>query len=127
MKIAVVGSRDFKEIELIKCTMYYYFKELHFGCAEKDTFISGGARGVDSLAEKEIDCMNTIMNLKINKRIFLPNWDKYGKSAGFIRNKFIVDEADIVLAFWDGSSKGTKHSIDLAVMAGKPVNIYIRN
>ena len=65
--------------------------------------------------------------VKINRIIFLPDWDKYGKSAGFIRNKLIINEADMVVAFWDGKSKGTKNSIDLAINAGKPVDIYIRS
>ena len=82
-------------------------------------FVSGGARGVDSFAESIVDST-------VKKTIFKPDWDKYGKSAGFIRNKLIIDEADMVLAFWDGSSKGTKHSIDLAIAAGKPLNIYVR-
>lgn len=41
------------------------------------------------------------------------NWDKYGKSAGYRRNKEMVDIASAAICFWDGKSKGTKHTIDL--------------
>lgn len=113
-KIAIVGSREFKNKEFVKT------KIRDFLCPNEDTLISGGARGVDSWAEEVAD------ERKCNKRIFKPEWDKYGKSAGFIRNKLIIDSANYVVAFWDGQSKGTKHSIDLAIKQGKPVDIYIR-
>jgi len=47
--------------------------------------------------------------------IIKPEWNKYGKSAGYKRNSLIINEADKVVAFWKGESKGTKHSIDLAI------------
>lgn len=117
MKIAVVGSRDFKDKEFV-CQI---ISERFIMCCDyRATLVSGGARGVDSIAEE-------FANAHLIKTIiFKPDWDKYGKSAGFIRNKLIIDEADMVLAFWNGSSKGTKHSIDLAIKAGKPLNIYVR-
>lgn len=115
MKIAVVGSREFKDENLVYHIMHDYFDKEYI-------LISGGARGVDSWAENYYKT-----NYKHPKcNIFKPEWDKYGKSAGFIRNKLIIDEADMVLAFWSNQSRGTKHSIDLAIKAGKPINIYIR-
>ena len=120
-KIAIVGSRKFKDKKFVKDTVGKYF-DIEY------TFISGGAHGVDSWAEETIDEMNKIINpvYLIKKNIYLPNWNKYGKRAGFIRNELIVNEADKVVAFWDGISKGTKHSINLAIKAGKPIDIYIR-
>lgn len=50
----------------------------------------------------------------LKTKIFEPDWKKYGKAAGVIRNKEIVAAADHVLAFWDGKSRGTKNSIDHA-------------
>jgi hypothetical protein len=79
--------------------------------------VSGGAIGADSLAEdwgKQHD---------IPTLIFKPDWIKYGRSAGIIRNKDIIANADIVLAFWDGVSRGTKNSIDTAKSLGKPLQI----
>lgn len=127
MKIAVVGSREFKDKDLIRDIM-----SINFNVHNNDTLISGGARGVDSISECIVDKWNKIAYAysktpkQIKKIIFKPDWDRYGKSAGFIRNKLIIDEADMVLAFWSNQSKGTKHSIDLAIKANKPINIYIR-
>lgn len=136
MKIAVVGSRGFKDKEFVKDMVA---KQLNSG----DYLVSGGARGVDTWAEEIIPILETgLADFKIHKKIFEAKWDdlnapgaviktnkqgkKYNVRAGYTRNKLIIDNADIVLAFWDGKSKGTKHSIDLAIKAGKPLDIYVR-
>lgn len=121
MKIAVVGSREFKDEQLI---LDILSSELIPG----DTLVSGGARGVDTFAEESLIAINKgyCPSGQISKQIFKPDWDKYGKRAGFLRNELIINEADKVIAFWDGQSKGTKHSIDLAIKGGKPIDIYVR-
>jgi predicted Rossmann fold nucleotide-binding protein DprA/Smf involved in DNA uptake len=108
-KVAIIGSRSFKN--------YEYMKE-SLGCFAIGKIISGGARGADSLARKFAE-ENGIEITEI-----LPRWDIHGKSAGFIRNEFIIEGADIVVAFWDGKSRGTAHSISLAREAGKDVYIF---
>ena len=118
MKIAVVGSREFKDKEFVQIKLKSVFENLLY--VEDILLVSGGAKGVDSWAEELVQIM------QIPKIIFKPDWNKYGKLAGYKRNKLIVDEADKVLAFWDGRSRGTKHSIDLAIEAGKPIDIYVR-
>jgi len=127
MKIAIVGSREFTPSILIEETMNRIFSKHH-----NDILISGGAKGVDSIAEQIVDKWNKMgyyyskTPYQFQKIIFKPDWDKYGKSAGFIRNKLIINEADRVIAFWDGKSKGTKHSIDLSIAQNKPIDIYVR-
>lgn len=81
--------------------------------------VSGGARGADSLAEKYAN------ENKINTDICLPDYNKYGRKAPFIRNKQIVNGSDVIIAFWDGKSKGTKHSIDYAKSKGKKVIVFL--
>lgn len=115
MKIAVVGSREFKDEKFISDIL------LNPELNNTGILVSGGAKGVDTWAEEIWD------NMGWEKIIFKPNWNKYGKKAGFLRNQQIVDVADKLIAFWNGKSKGTKHSIDLAVKKGIPVDIYIRN
>lgn len=119
MKIAVVGSRNFCDMQLVRYMVEEYFLPSS-GQAPYNVLVSGSARGVDSCAEE------TAKSIGAEVEIYIPEWDRLGKSAGFIRNRQIIDAADMVLAFWDGESKGTKNSIDLAVAAKKPINIYIR-
>jgi hypothetical protein len=106
MKLAVVGGRDFDDYQLF-C---WHLFGLHLPIT---TIISGGARGADSFAK------SFALNLKFEYIEFPADWGKYGKRAGYLRNVQIVDECDLLIAFWDGESKGTKHSIDLAEKAGK--------
>jgi hypothetical protein len=140
MKIAVVGSRDFFLIYDYKSGKYIVDKDkerfAHYilidGFSGGDILISGGAKGVDIFAEKTIDEWNKIAYSysttpkQFKKIILLPDWDRYGKRAGFIRNQLIIDEADKVIAFWNGTSVGTKHSISLAITKKIPIDIYIR-
>lgn len=80
--------------------------------------VSGGAKGGDRYAEIYAK------NRNIQITIHYPEWDKYGKSAGFRRNLKIVEDADIVVAVWDGESKGTRHTITEARKSGKKVIVY---
>lgn len=112
LKLAVVGSRNFVDYEYM-CQMLDWF--------EIKKIISGGANGADSLALKYAE------DHRYDYQEFPAEWTKHGRSAGFIRNKLIVDACDEVVAFWISKSKGTKHSIDLALKAGKPVHIFEPN
>lgn len=56
--------------------------------------------------------------------VFEADWDKHGRAAGPIRNKALVSEAEYLMAFWDGKSKGTLSAISEAIKAGKEVYIY---
>ena len=49
---------------------------------------------------------------------------KYGKRAGLIRNEKIVENSSVIVAFWDGESKGTFHTIQLAKKFNKDIYIY---
>ena len=98
MILGVVGSRGFSDYPRMKRVLSEYaIKKI----------VSGGAKGADSLAERYAK-ENSIPVLK-----HIPDWSQ-GKSAGIKRNVKIVDDAEGVVAFWDGNSPGTKHSIDLA-------------
>jgi len=56
--------------------------------------------------------------------VIRPDWATFGKAAGYIRNRQIVADADRVVAFWDGHSRGTKSTIGIANRQGKPVEVY---
>lgn len=71
------------------------------------SIVSGGAKGADTMGERYAD------KFGLDKLIFYPDWNKYGKRAGFLRNIDIIKNCDVCVAFWDGESHGTKHDIDL--------------
>lgn len=103
IKVAIVGSRTFNKYKLLKKKMLYYYDP-----AQIKEIISGGADGADKLAERFAE------EYDIPIKIYKPNWDKYGNKAGAIRNIKIVKRSHEVVAFWDGISKGTKITINLA-------------
>jgi hypothetical protein len=113
MRVAIVGSRDYPGLpdEVVQ----YVYKRLE----EDDIVISGGARGVDTSAANAANARG----LKVV--VHPAKWDEFGKSAGYKRNVTIVEDCDRLVAFWDGTSKGTKHSIDLAHKLGKPVEVFM--
>ena len=110
MKIGIIGGRDFNNFEVLERKCLKFLPDC--------TVVSGGAKGADTLAERFAD------RHLLEKIIHKAEWNKYGKQAGFIRNKSIVQDADIIIAFWDGKSKGTKNSIDMAKKINKPCYVY---
>lgn len=113
----VVGSRTFTDFDKMSA---YLDKVL--SSYNKIVIVSGGANGADSLAEKYAIKHNyPIIVMKVN-------WDKYGKSAGYIRNKkmheFIAKYKNRgCVAFWDGKSKGTTHNFKLSEEYQTPLRI----
>ena len=112
-RVAIIGSRDYKDIDRIRVLV----ESLSTGQI-LPMLISGGARGPDSIAEKEA------MKHGWDSLIFEVDWDNLGRGAGFARNTTIAKEADVVYAFWDGKSRGTLDTISKAVKLGKDVKIY---
>ena len=108
MKVAVIGSRGLLVEDLGK-----YLPE------ETSEIVSGGARGIDTCARDYA----LSHNLKLTE--FLPEYDRYGRGAPLKRNIQIIEYADLVLAFWDGTSRGTKYVIDNCKKLGKPVRIFL--
>ena len=113
-KVIIAGGRDFHDYELLENKCDYYLSNLDTNVI---VIVSGMALGADTLGEKYAKRRG----YKID--YYPANWDKYGKSAGFIRNKEMVDIASAAICFWDGKSKGTKHTIDLCKEKGIPVKI----
>lgn len=106
--LAIIGSRNFNDYNLLKGVCDNIRNKYDI-----THIVSGGAKGADSLGEQYAELNG------LRKIIYLPDWEKHGKAAGFIRNKEIIRDADFVVAFWDGISKGTLHSINLSKESNK--------
>lgn len=106
MKLLIIGSRDIKNFDLSP-----YVDE------SVDTIISGGAKGVDTLAEIFAD------KKRLSKIILRPRYDLYGKAAPIVRNRQMVDLADAVLVIWDGKSRGALSSIKYAKKINKTLTV----
>ena len=106
MKLLIAGSRSIKFFDL---TPYIP--------AGTGLIISGGADGIDTVAERFADKMRK------SKLIIRPDYALYGRSAPLRRNEVMVNLADQVLVIWDGKSRGTKTMIDYAKMYHRPLRI----
>jgi hypothetical protein len=114
MNFAVIGSRSFGDYLYMEAALITYLSQM-------TKVVSGGAPGADSLA------IWFAQNYGLDYEVFPAKWRVngiYDKSAGYKRNVQIVDASDYLIAFWDGKSKGTKHSIDLATKKGIPFWVY---
>ena len=107
MKLAVIGSRSITSYPLDEVIP-----------ADTEEIISGGARGIDTLA-REYAQAHGIPCTEIR-----PDYARYGKGAPLRRNLEIIEKADLVIALWDGKSTGTAHTIRKCREIGKPVVIF---
>ena len=122
LRIIIAGSRDFNDYELLKKSAIEIITKKTM-LPDLTRIVSGGARGADTLGER----FANEMGLEISR--FIPDWDGLGKRAGYVRNaemaKFAVEDDNngMLIAFWDGQSRGTKHMIDLAKRYGLEVHV----
>ena len=108
MKLLIIGSRNIKDFDL----SLYVPKET-------DTIISGGADGIDSLAEQYAD------RHRLSKYILRPRYDLYRRAAPLKLNEQMVDLADTVLVIWDGRSKGTQYTLKYTQKVNKPLTVIM--
>ena len=125
LRVIIAGSRDFDDFPKLMNSSI----EILTGISKKRDdldrirIISGTARGADKLGEQYAK----ISGYELSK--FPADWDGLGKRAGYIRNaemaKFAVEDGNygVLIAFWDGQSRGTKHMIDLAKRYGLEVHV----
>lgn len=114
MNIAIVGGRDFSDYTLLKESLSAYIS-IYSGIP--DNIVSGGAKGADTLAAQ------FAAEMDIPLLVFKPDYQKYRRGATLVRNTQIIENADVVFAFWDGQSKGTKDSITKAKKLQKELHI----
>lgn len=113
-RIIIAGSRSFDDYDLLRreCDeLLQKIKDSH-----KIVILSGGAKGADRLGEHYAE--ENGFEIEYHQA----NWKRYGRSAGLKRNKEMAQRADILFAFWDGFSHGTKNMIDTA----KEADLYVK-
>lgn len=106
MKLLIVGSRSIEDFDLTE-----------YVPSNTSLIISGGAKGIDTVAEKYADIH------RLSKLILRPRYDLYGKAAPINRNEAMVGLADAVLVIWDGVSRGTRYTAEYAKKRNKAVTV----
>ena len=112
MVVIIAGSRDFNDYETLKS----YCDHILINFPDV-TIVSGTARGADQLGERYAE----ERGFKLLR--FPADWS-LGRNAGHIRNRQMAENADALIAFWDGESKGTKNMIETANQLGLLVRTY---
>ena len=119
-RIIIAGSRDFNDYYMVCMAM---LNNPWFTTVKDVEIVSGGCRGADTLGER----FARENNIKLT--IFYADWDRYGKSAGPIRNEQMAKYASeanhgILIAFPLGESRGTRNMIEVAKRYGLETHVY---
>lgn len=112
-RVIIAGSRDFNNYGLLTKTMDYLLSNVK----DNITIVCGKARGADTLGEQYAKERGYAL------QYFPANWERYGRSAGYRRNVQMAENADALVAFWDGKSMGTRHMISAAKSHGLRVRV----
>ena len=122
VRVIIAGGREFNDFKRLsqtcdKVISGYYNDDTNI------TIISGNAKGTDRLGESYARMKG------YNLQIFPADWFKYGRKAGIIRNAQMAEYATsdnatgVLIAFWNGKSKGTGNMIDIA--RSRDMSVYI--
>ena len=114
-RVIVAGSRGFFDYDLMSRELDKLFNESKQFAGHNIKIISGMADGADSLAIRYAD------ERKLTKILFPANWKRFSRVAGFLRNEDMLSVATHLVVFWDGTSSGTNHMIEIAKAKGIPV------
>lgn len=112
MKTIIAGSRNLTDIREV----YRATNECGWTITE---VVCGEARGADNLGKQWAQEHNIPVDS------YPANWNKFGRSAGPIRNCEMADSADALVAIWDGFSKGTEHMITQARRKGLRIYVHM--
>ncbi len=114
MRVAIIGSRSIEYERLHQKAYELLCENIPANATE---IVSGGAVGIDTLAELYA------ANHHLPTKIFKPDYAKYGKRAPLVRNDEIIAYAQYVLAVWDGQSHGTAYTVAACLKEGVPVKL----
>lgn len=111
MRVIIAGGRDFHDYGVLLDAII----ECNFNI---QTVVSGGAKGVDALGERYAEAADVPLKL------YPADWERHGRAAGPIRNAMMAENADALIALWDGKSRGTKNMIETARKLG--LIVYVK-
>lgn len=114
IKLAIVGTRTY-----VKYDEFVEIYKNNYENAVVAEIVSGGARGVDAMAKQ------LARDYRITYKEFPAEWSVYGKSAAAKRNVLIVNYCDELFAIWDGESRGTAMTINMAKALDKKYLVHI--
>lgn len=109
-RITIGGCRYYNDYDEFKSFVLECTKEI---CKKEIVILSGHCSGADMMAEKYA------LEAGLGVEVYRAEWKRFGKAAGPKRNREMVEKSDMVIAFWDGKSKGTKNLIDVAKKLNK--------
>lgn len=112
MKVIVAGTRTFEDYDFLKKVL----SEPEYNITE---LVSGRSKGADQLGERYAKENN------IPLKLFPADWENLGRKAGPIRNEQMAEYGDMLIAFWDGESRGTKNMIQQMQKRKKLVHIIL--
>lgn len=115
MRVIIAGGRDFNNYDFLKEKVT---KALQNFSDDDIIVVCGEAKGADSLGKQ------LAMEMGWEVHSFPADWETYGKRAGHIRNRAMAQNADALIAFWDGKSRGTKGMIEFATEAKLLTKVY---
>lgn len=110
LKVIIAGSRGFNDFDLLKS-----FCDSTLKGRSGIEVVSGNANGADKLGERYAE------ERGFPVKRFIADWGKFGLAAGPKRNAQMAEYGDILIAFWDGKSAGTRSMIRLAKKHNRPV------
>lgn len=114
MRVIIAGSRRINRPSIVLLAVREAERKSGIVITE---VVSGRAPGVDALGERYAAARG------IRIKLFEAQWERFGRSAGFIRNSAMSDYAEALIAVWDGSSPGTLDMILKAKNRGLKVHI----
>ena len=112
MRVIIAGSRGFKNYR----QFLEFIKLIRF---EVTSVVCGEAPGIDLFGKR------WAKERKIPYVSFPADWDNLGRSAGYIRNQEMANNADALFVLWDGKSPGTKHMVNIAKKKGLKIQMFI--
>lgn len=115
-RVAIVGSRGFPDLERVRA----YVRNLPAGTI----VVSGWDEGSSNNNRVDRAAILEARRVGLPTKTFVPDWKRFGRSAGFKRNAEIECVSDRCVAFWDGTSRGTSHTMLLFSKNGKPVEVF---